>query len=122
MRRGGWTAVLAGILMAGGISLAAQAMEPGGGSGTTGMGRVPGLGFIPVKDQNIQWGLEQRLSSDPITAGSKISVTSNNGIVTLDGQAPSQEVRARAVDMAHGMAGVLRVEDRIQVAGGGSAG
>ena len=122
MRWSVWTAALAGVVLAGGISVAAPAMEPGGGSGTTGAGRVPGLGFMPVKDENIEWGLGQRLSSDPVTADSKIAVTSRNGIVTLDGQATSQEARARAVFMAHGMAGVVRVDDHIQVAGAGGAG
>jgi hyperosmotically inducible protein len=44
-----------------------------------------------------------------------ISVTTNNGVVTLSGQVPSEETRRLAVDLVRNTGGVSRVEDRLEV-------
>jgi len=44
-----------------------------------------------------------------------IFVTTNNGVVTLSGTVKSEEVRKRAVDLARGQDGVMRVEDKLTV-------
>jgi hypothetical protein len=114
MEWGGWRWTLAVITLFGATMVAVPAMAQGG-SGTTGAGTVPGLPFMKVGDDNVEWGLTQRLSADPGTSGSKISVSSHDGVVTLTGVATSDAARARAIDMAHGMAGVASVNDQMQV-------
>jgi hyperosmotically inducible protein len=46
-----------------------------------------------------------------------ISVSTNNGVVTLTGTVPSQEMRLLAVDLARHTGGVTRVEDQLRVLG-----
>ncbi len=46
-----------------------------------------------------------------------ISVTTNNGVVTLAGTVPSVELRQLAVDLARHTGGVLRVDDQMRVIG-----
>lgn len=46
-----------------------------------------------------------------------IKVSTTNGVVTLSGTVPSDELRALAVDLARHTGGVVRVEDDIRVIG-----
>jgi len=54
------------------------------------------------------------LTDDTVRKGD-ISVTTNNGVVTLSGTVKSEEARKRAVDLARGQDGVMRVEDKLTV-------
>jgi len=47
-----------------------------------------------------------------------ISVSTNNGVVTLTGTVPSVELRQLAVDLARHTGGVLRVENQLRVVNG----
>lgn len=47
----------------------------------------------------------------------KISVTTNNAVVTLSGTVPSAELRDLAVTLARNTGGVARVEDQLRVSG-----
>ncbi len=46
-----------------------------------------------------------------------IKVSTNNGVVTLTGTVPSDELRALAVDLARHTGGVVRVEDHLRIIG-----
>jgi len=54
------------------------------------------------------------LTDDTLRKGD-IAVTTNNGVVTLSGTVPSEDARKRAVDIARGQDGVMRVEDKLTV-------
>ena len=54
------------------------------------------------------------LTDDTLRKGD-ISVTTNNGVVTLSGTVGSEEARKKAVDIARGQDGVMRVEDKLTI-------
>ena len=58
----------------------------------------------------------QFLANDALRKGD-ISVTTNNGVVTLTGTVPSEAAHQQAVDIARQASGVRRVEDKLRVLG-----
>ena len=92
---------------------------------------VPGIRVVDDQLKVESAGLKATVSDGTITTkikaqffantglrGADISVSTNNGVVTLTGTAPTDELRALAVDLARHTGGVVRVEDRIRVLGG----
>jgi osmotically-inducible protein OsmY len=69
-----------------------------------------------VTDTAITTKLRAQFLGDETLRRANLSVTTNNGVVTLKGVVPSRSARARAVDLASHSYGVNRVEDRLQVA------
>ncbi|HET6150925.1 MAG TPA: BON domain-containing protein [Polyangia bacterium] len=68
-----------------------------------------------VTDTAITTKLRAQFLGDETLRRANLSVTTNNGVVTLKGVVPSRSARARAVDLASHSYGVNRVEDRLQV-------
>ena len=58
---------------------------------------------------------KMKLAADFRTPATEINVDSRDGVVTLFGMVPSQDSKAAAAEMAHGVAGVKRVENQIEV-------
>jgi osmotically-inducible protein OsmY len=68
-----------------------------------------------VKDTTITAKIKKALHDDPAIAASDIHVKTKTGVVTLQGQAPSREVAARAEDLAAHTEGVKRVNNQLMV-------
>jgi osmotically-inducible protein OsmY len=68
-----------------------------------------------VTDTAITTKLKAQFLNDDGLRHATISVTTNNGVVTLVGQVPSRAARAKAVALAQGSRGVTRVEDHLSV-------
>jgi hyperosmotically inducible protein len=62
--------------------------------------------------------IQAKYFADPIVRGRRIDVTSNNGVVSLNGTVTSEEERQKALEIARTTEGVRRVEDRLQVSRG----
>jgi hyperosmotically inducible protein len=62
--------------------------------------------------------IQAKYCADPIVRGRRIDVTSNNGVVSLNGTVTSEEERQKALEIARTTEGVRRVEDRLQVSRG----
>ncbi|HEV8703062.1 MAG TPA: BON domain-containing protein [Candidatus Polarisedimenticolia bacterium] len=58
---------------------------------------------------------KMRLAADSRTPATEINVDSHDGIVTLFGMVPSQESKSAAAEIARGVSGVKRVENRLEV-------
>jgi hyperosmotically inducible periplasmic protein len=70
-----------------------------------------------VSDGAITTKLKAQFLANTDLRQADISVTTNNGVVTLTGTVPSPELRQLAVDLARHTGGVVRVDDRLRVAG-----
>lgn len=68
-----------------------------------------------VTDGAITGKLKAEFLSDKDLASADVSVTTNNGVVTLSGTVPSDAVRQEALDTARKPSGVRRVEDNLHV-------
>lgn len=64
----------------------------------------------PVEDTWITTKVKSSLLADPDTAGLKVEVETNNGIVGLSGHLDSQEQVDAAVRIAEGIEGVVEVD------------
>jgi hyperosmotically inducible protein len=69
-----------------------------------------------VTDTAITTKLRAQFLANDSLRGAGLSVSTNNGVVTLKGVVPSRAAHAKAVDLASHSRGVSRVEDRLQVA------
>jgi len=67
-----------------------------------------------VTDAAITTKLRAQFLADETLRRAHISVSTNNGVVTLKGVAPSRAAHTKAVDLASHSSGVTRVEDRLQ--------
>ncbi|MDB4980044.1 MAG: transport-associated protein [Myxococcales bacterium] len=70
-----------------------------------------------VTDTAVTTDLKARFLADDVLRHATISVSTNNGVVTLEGVVPSAASRAKVLDLAHHARGVVRVEDHLKVAG-----
>jgi osmotically-inducible protein OsmY len=70
-----------------------------------------------VSDGAITTKIKAQLFANTDLRQADISVTTNNGVVTLSGTVPSAELRQLAVDLARHTGGVVRVDDQLRVAG-----
>jgi hyperosmotically inducible protein len=68
-----------------------------------------------LADTAITTKLKTEFLTDDVVRKGDIAVTTNNGIVTLSGTVKSEEARKRAVDLARGQDGVMRVDDKLTV-------
>ena len=69
-----------------------------------------------VTDTAITTKLRAQFLGNETLRRANLSVSTNNGVVTLKGVVPSRAAHAKAVDLASHSYGVSRVEDRLQVA------
>jgi hyperosmotically inducible protein len=68
-----------------------------------------------VTDAAITTKLRAQYLANEALRHADISVSTNNGVVTLKGMVPSHAARAKALELASHSRGVTRVEDRLQV-------
>ena len=66
-------------------------------------------------DKAIVSALESKFAADPRAKGATITVSARNGVVVLEGTAPTQAVKQRALTLAKEAEGVMQVIDRITV-------
>jgi osmotically-inducible protein OsmY len=66
-------------------------------------------------DARIVDEITRRLTDDPAIDASRIEVASHDGAVTLNGAVTTSGHRAHAEEVAHQVAGVTQVENRLQV-------
>lgn len=69
-----------------------------------------------MSDSAITTKVKSQLLANTTLRQADISVTTNNGVVTLSGHVPTLEVQQLAVEMTRNTGGVNRVENRLQVA------
>ena len=82
---------------------------------TAGEGGTAGSGGAQPSDQDIQGHIQSQFFDRQAIRHSDIEVSASGGVVTLNGQAPSESVRQEALSIATATPGVQRVEDRLQV-------
>ena len=88
-------------------SLAVTAGQPAG--------YVQPSAAAPRGDDALGAKVQSQLSSDTQVKGAAIEVTAKNGVVLLQGTAPSNAAKRRALTVARGTDGVTQVVDRISV-------
>lgn len=57
--------------------------------------------------------IKRRLFNDEMVPAKEIKVTVDNGVATLEGDAPSEEIAQRALDITLATEGVEKVENRL---------
>jgi osmotically-inducible protein OsmY len=67
----------------------------------------------PPSDRQITRDITNRLLEDPVTARQSFGVNVVDGVVTLDGAVPDENVRLRAIAVARGARGVTDVVDKL---------
>lgn len=69
-----------------------------------------------VDDVSITASVSRSLAKDPALSATRIDVDTKNGVVTLQGPAPSAVAKSRAGDIAKAVQGVSRVDNQLSVA------
>lgn len=69
-----------------------------------------------VDDVSITASVSSSLAKDPALSATRIDVDTKNGVVTLQGPAPSAVAKSRAGDIAKAVQGVSRVDNQLSVA------
>ena len=80
-------------------------------AGLSGCGTISGTAKSASPDSQLADDVRSRLSDDPMTRGCIIIVSVVDGVVTLDGNMPSDDMRLRAKGVARGTEGVKGVVD-----------
>jgi hyperosmotically inducible periplasmic protein len=91
---------------------ATQSMKNAGNSAGNAVGNAWEGTKTAVKDTDITAKVKMELHNDKLTKGQDIHVTTNAGVVTLTGRAPSEAAR-RAARIAHDTTGVVSVNNVI---------
>lgn len=68
-----------------------------------------------AEDEALTSAIQGRFSEDASLTSATIAVTAKDGVVLLDGLAPTAAARQRAISIARGTDGVVQVIDRITV-------
>ncbi len=68
-----------------------------------------------VSDSGLTAKIKGKLMEDEMTRFSAVSVTTNNGVVTLTGSVPDEEALRQVLRVASGSAGVTRVENDLTI-------
>lgn len=76
---------------------------------------LTGEGPIDEDAGSIERNIMDRLNRDDATRNKGLGVRVENGVATLYGTVPNEEVRARALDVVKGAAGVTDVQDELKV-------
>ena len=92
---------LAGVLLCTGVALAHDQSQHSDSLGAA------------VSDTATTAKVKERLAGDQRLAHASISVTTNNGVVTLTGSAPSAAASNAAEELAEGVKGVSSVDNQI---------
>ena len=107
-----FTALLIACLLQGCV---AGAFVAGGAAGTS-VGRDKRSIATIADDQNITYQAERQIEADPgLHTDAHVVAVSYNGVVLLAGQAPTQEMRDKAVQMVQALPKVRRIFDEITV-------
>ncbi len=77
--------------------------------------RRPPAGHVDPDDDEVRSMVRAALARDPRTASARLTVLARDGIVTLEGTAPSLAAREAAARTAEDVTGVWRVVDRVTV-------
>jgi hypothetical protein len=88
--------------------------------------RVPGAPAAPAfaaaaaqaaaGDEAISAKVKSQIDGNADFAGSQVTVTTANGVVTLKGEAPTAVVRLKIVEMTQATEGVTKVVNKIAIA------
>jgi hyperosmotically inducible protein len=68
-----------------------------------------------IDDAGITSQVKAKLAGEKISTVTRIDVDTNQGIVALNGTVTSEEMRARASEVARGVKGVRQVVNNLQV-------
>ncbi|HZF80357.1 MAG TPA: BON domain-containing protein [Rubrivivax sp.] len=79
--------------------------------------QVSGRAATALNDAGITAAVKTALAADPRLSAVKIDVDTRGGVVSLEGPAPDEKSRERAEVLAAAPEGVLRVDNRLVVAG-----
>ncbi|RYG31775.1 MAG: BON domain-containing protein [Burkholderiales bacterium] len=70
---------------------------------------------VAIDDTAITAAVSAGLAKDPDLSAIRVDVETKNGVVTLQGPAPSENARARAAQIAQGVKGVSSVNNQLMV-------
>jgi hyperosmotically inducible protein len=68
-----------------------------------------------ISDSAVTTKVKSQIVANTTLRQSDISVTTNNGVVTISGHVPSEEARQLALGLARSTGGVSRVDDKLKV-------
>jgi len=74
-----------------------------------------------VSDTTVTTAVKAKLATEDRFSINQISVTTNNGVVVLEGAVASESDRQRAIEVARSSDGVKRVADKLRVSGAAGA-
>jgi hyperosmotically inducible protein len=100
------------VLVVPGLALAAVLLSAGVARADDPSQHSASLGAA-VSDTATTAKVKERLAGDQRLANASISVTTNNGVVTLTGSAPSAAASNAAEELAQGVKGVSSVDNQI---------
>lgn len=109
-------AMLASLLLVVATLISGCAALVVGGAGSR--GSYPATAGTQDADAKISMLVRRELGSDRMLEGTQIKVTTQNGVVTLEGSVSSYSVRSQAETLTAGVAGVTGILNRLSIAGG----
>ena len=89
------------------------------------MALVAGLCLLSAcasTDMGITSKVKAKFVADDVVKSAQIEVKTTDGVVTLTGNADSEEAKSRALELARGTAGVVKVVDMISARGASGSG
>ena len=111
-----WNLIVAGSTMFALSAYSAAAFAGKTTEATTNpAGPVVVTGTKVASDQELKKRVQFALNSDPYVYAEHVSVTSKDGVVTLDGLVADEWDLLGAVRISSGVAGVRRVNDQLEI-------
>jgi osmotically-inducible protein OsmY len=104
------------VLIVGVISIALLAAAAACNSTETSSPVVDRTGTPAVDDERLTTHVQARYQDDPSVSAAAIDVASNNGVVTLRGTVPTNDVRQQAEVVAKQVDGVRSVNNQLEIA------
>ncbi len=110
-RRAAGLAVVCSLLISGCTALVV------GGAGSRSSYPAPAGESQQSADQRISAAVRAQLAADRSLSGATISVSTLDGVVTLQGEVADYSARSQAETLVAGISGVRGIHNRLQVAG-----
>jgi hyperosmotically inducible protein len=99
------------------IALAQPPLQPAQAAQVTPAPALPAAAPAQAQDAELTAQLESKFAADRQVKGAAIDVTAKDGVVLLEGTAPTAAAKQRALSVTRQTQGVLQVVDRIRVRG-----
>jgi hyperosmotically inducible protein len=68
-----------------------------------------------LSDASVTASVKRRLFQDDLVPGKDVKVVVDNGVATLEGDMPSEEIAQRALEITRATEGIVKVNNRLSI-------